>query len=263
LQRYGPNLTEAAIRVHAETVAADLAQEKDRWRRGFTRRRIVAGAGAVGVAALGSQLVTTKYAFADPATTSRTLVVIFMRGGMDGLSVIVPANDPNLKKARPNIGVDTAALLPGDSRFGLHPALGPLHPFWTKGQMAAVHAVASPDASRSHFQAQDCFERGTASTATRTGWLDRTLNALGPGTTFRAVAEGDATPKSLIGAEHKLVMDGIQAFALSGPGNMRDKTVAALQELYTGFEHQAVDHAMATVKALNEARQIANARTVT
>jgi len=258
LLRHGPNLTEAAIRVHAETVAADLAREKDRWQRGFTRRRVVAGAGAVGVAALGSQLVTTKYAFADPASTNRTLVVIFMRGGMDGLSVIVPVNDPNLKRARPNIGVDTAALLPGDSRFGLHPALAPLHPFWTKGQMAAVHAVASPDASRSHFQAQDCLERGTASTATRTGWLDRTLNALGPGTTFRAVAEGEATPKSLIGAEHKLVMDGIQAFALSGPGNMRDKTVAALQELYTGFEHPAVDHAMATVKALNEARQIAN-----
>ncbi len=259
LLRHGPNLTEAAIRVHAESVAADLAREKDRWRRGFTRRRVIAGAGAVGVAALGSQLVTTKYAFADPATTNRTLVIIFMRGGMDGLSVIVPANDPNLKRARPNIGVDTAALLPGDTRFGLHPALAPLQPFWTKGQMAAVHAVASPDASRSHFQAQDCLERGTASTATKTGWLDRTLNSLGPGTTFRAVAEADATPRSLIGAEPKLVMDGIQSFALAGPGNMRDKTMAALEALYTGFDHPAVDHAIGTVKALNQARQIANA----
>jgi uncharacterized protein (DUF1501 family) len=124
--------------------------------------------------------------------------------------------------------------------------------------MAAVHAVASPDASRSHFQAQECFERGTASTATKTGWLDRTLNALGPGTTFRAVAEGDATPRSLVGIEPKLVMDGIQAFALSGPGNMRDKTMAALEALYTGFDHPAVDHAMNTVKALGQARQIAS-----
>src|SRR5262245_55834729 len=101
LRRYGPNLTEAAIRVQAETVAADLAREKDRWRRGFTRRRVIAGAGAVGVAALGTQLVTTKYSFADPAATGRTLVVVFMRGGMDGLSVIVPANDRNLMRARP------------------------------------------------------------------------------------------------------------------------------------------------------------------
>src|SRR5688572_18922262 len=183
LLRHGPNLTEAALRVHAERVAADLAREKEKWRFGFTRRRVIAGAGAVGVAALGSQLVTTRVAFADPATNNRTLVVIFLRGGMDGLSVIVPANDADLRKARPNIAVQAAALLPLDSRFGMHPALAPLHPFWQAGQMAAVHAVASPDVSRSHFQAQECLERGTATTAMHTGWLDRTLTALGPGTT--------------------------------------------------------------------------------
>jgi uncharacterized protein (DUF1501 family) len=258
LRRYGPNPAEAAIRVQAEMVQADLAQEKDRWRRGFTRRRVIAGAGAVGVAALGSQLVTTKYAFADPTTTVRTLVVIFMRGGMDGLSIVVPGGDANLRRARPNIVVGDVALLPGDSRFGLHPALAPLHPFWLAGQMAAVHAVASPDASRSHFQAQDCLERGTATTAVHTGWLDRTLNAMGPGTTFRAIAEGDSTPRSLVGAESKLVLDGIEQFALSGPGNIRDKTMAALEALYTGFDHPAVDHAMTTVKALNSARQLAS-----
>jgi uncharacterized protein (DUF1501 family) len=260
LRRYGPSLADAAIRVQAETVQADLATEKDRWRRGFTRRRVIAGAGAVGVAALGSQLVTTKYAFADPATTDRTLVIVFLRGGMDGLSVIVPGNDANLRRARPNLMISDAELLEGDSRFGLNPALAPLHPFWQAGQMAAVHAVASPDASRSHFQAQDCLERGTATTSVHTGWLDRTLAAMGPGTTFRAIAEGDATPRSLVGAEPKLVMDGIEQFALSGPGNIRDKTMTALQSLYTGFDHPAVDHAVATVNALNSARQLASQR---
>jgi len=215
LSRHGPNLTEAAIRVQAETVAADLATEKDRWRRGFTRRRVIAGAGAVGVAALGTQLVTTKYSFADPATNNRTLVIVFMRGGMDGLSIVVPANDANLKKARPTLVVPDSALLPGDSRFGLHPQLAPLAPFWKAGQMAAVHAVASPDASRSHFQAQDCLERGTATTAVHTGWLDRTLTAMGPGTTFRAVAESEATPRSLVGAEHKLTLDGKGRYKVS------------------------------------------------
>jgi uncharacterized protein (DUF1501 family) len=258
LRRHGPNLTEAAIRVEAENVAADLAAEKDRWRRGFTRRRVIAGAGAVGVAALGTQLVTTRYSFADPATNTRTLVIVFMRGGMDGLSVVVPANDANLAKARPNIMVPTASLLPGDSRFGLHPTLATLHPFWLAGKMAAVHAVASPDASRSHFQAQDCLERGTATTATHTGWLDRALTGIGPGTTFRAIAEADATPRSMVGLESKLVLDGIDRFTLSGPTNVRDKTMAALEALYTGFDHPAVEHAMTTVKALNQARQIAS-----
>jgi uncharacterized protein (DUF1501 family) len=212
----------------------------------------------VGVAALGSQLVTSRYAFAAPAAAgTRTLVVVFLRGGMDGLSAVVPAGDANLLKARPNIAVPAAALLPADSRFGLHPMLAPLHPFWLAGKMAAVHAVASPDASRSHFQAQECYERGTATTATRTGWLDRALTEMGPGTTFRAVAEGDATPRSLVGVEHKLVFDGIQGFALSGADNVREKTMTALQELYTGFDHPAATFATTTVKALASARKLA------
>lgn len=257
LRRRGPTLVDAAIRVHAEQVTAELAREKDRWRRGFTRRRVIAGAGAVGVAALGTQLVTTRYAFAAPQTTNRTLVAVFLRGGMDGLSVVVPANDPYLRRARPNLYVDTGALLQADSRFGLHPMLAPLYPFWQAGKMAAVHAVASPDASRSHFQAQECYERGTASTAVHTGWLDRALTAMGPGTTFRAVAEGDATPRSLVGPEPKLVFDGIEGFALAGWHGVRDKTMAALQALYTGFDHPAADFAATTLKALRDARRIA------
>jgi uncharacterized protein (DUF1501 family) len=259
VRRHGPNLAEAAIRLGAEQVTTDLAAAKERWSKGFTRRRIIAGAGAVGVAALGSQLVTTRYAFADPASNTRTLVVVFLRGGMDGLSVIVPANDADLRKARPKISVPTEALLPGDSRFGLHPMLAPLLPFWTAGKMAAVHAVSSPDASRSHFQAQECYERGTASTSTHTGWLDRTLTQMGPGTTFRAIAEGDSTPRSLIGVEQKLVLDGIQSFALNGTNGVRDKTMAALQSLYTGFDHPAANFAMTTVKALSSARKLAEA----
>ncbi len=257
IRRRGPNPTEAAIRVEAETVTTDLDEQRDRWRRGFTRRRVIAGVGGIGVAALGSQLVTTKYAFADPALSTRTLIVIFLRGGMDGLSVVVPVNDADLRRARPNIGIQAGALLPGDSRFGLHPSLAPLLPFWQGGKMAAVHAVASPDASRSHFQAQECLERGTKTSATHTGWLDRTLSAMGPGTTFRAIAEGDSTPRSLIGVEPKVVLNGIEGFALAGWDGVRDKTMAALQALYTGFDHPAVAHAMTTVKALNAAREIA------
>jgi uncharacterized protein (DUF1501 family) len=252
-----PLSTQRAIQGAAETVAGDLQRERDRWSRGFTRRRVIAGAGAVGVAALGTQLVTSRYAFADPATAARTLIVVFLRGGIDGLSVIVPANDANLRQMRPTIVVPTGALLPGDSRFGLHPALAPLQPFWKAGTMAAVHAVASPDASRSHFQAQECYERGTATTATHTGWLDRTLTQLGPGTTFRAIAEGDTTPRSLVGIENKLVLDGIEGFALAGWDGVRDKTVAALTALYTGFDHPVASQAMTTVKALVSARKLA------
>jgi uncharacterized protein (DUF1501 family) len=257
LRRHGPTLPEAALRVVADQVGTELAAQKARWDKGFTRRRVIAGAGAVGVAALGTQIVTTRYSFADPATSTRTLIVVFLRGGMDGLSVVVPAGDANLLKARPTIGIQAAALLSGDSRFGLHPQLAPLLPFWQAGSMAAVHAISSPDVSRSHFQAQECFERGTATVATRTGWVDRALTAMGPGTTFRAIAEGDSTPRSMVGAEQKLVIDGIEAFDLRSTGGSRDKTIAALQALYTGFDHPAAVFAGTTLAALNSAHKIA------
>jgi uncharacterized protein (DUF1501 family) len=259
IRRHGPNGPEAQVRLAAEAVTGDLAEQRDRWRFGFTRRRVLAGAGAVGVAALGSQLVTARVAFADPASTNRTLVVVFMRGGMDGLSVLVPADDVNLRRARPTIAVPASALLPADSRFGLHPALAPLHPFWLAGKMAAVHAVASPDLSRSHFQAQECVERGTAANSVHSGWLDRALTQMGPGTTFRAIAEGDGMPRSLVGTEPKLVLDGIEGFALSGWDGVRDKTMAALKALYTGFDHPAATQALTTVAALASARTIADA----
>jgi uncharacterized protein (DUF1501 family) len=257
LHRYGPNRAEAALRLQAEGVTSALAGQRDRWRHGFTRRRVLAGAGSVGVAALGSQLVTTRVAFGDPATTDRTLVAVFLRGGMDGLSVVVPAGDANYKAARPVIAVPDASLIPAGRNFGLNPALAPLLPLWTARNMAAVHAVASPDASRSHFQAQDCLERGAASVSVHSGWLDRVLAALGPGTTFRAIAEGASLPRSMVGSQDKVVLAGVANFRLSAPDNLRAKSMAALQALYTGLDHPLAGQADLTLQALTAAQQVA------
>jgi uncharacterized protein (DUF1501 family) len=258
LRRHGPTLADAAIRVQAETVTAEVADQRDRWRRGFTRRRVLAGAGAVGVASLSAQVTTTRVAFGAPST-NRALVVVFLRGGMDGLSVVVPRNNRNYLDARRGIAVPDGALVAGDDRFGLHPALGPLAPFWTAGRMAAVHAVASPDASRSHFQAQDCLERGAASTTVHSGWLDRVLTGLGPGTTFRAVAEGSALPRSLVGSESKLVLQGIREYDLRGDDGVRARTLTALKALYTGIgDHPLAAQAAETLSSLKAARRIAS-----
>src|SRR6185312_16199923 len=117
-------------------------------------------------------------------------------------------------------------------------------------------AVASPDASRSHFQAQDCYERGAASTSVRTGWMDRVLSQWGaPGTTFRAIAEGSSLPRSLVGTQNKIVLRGIQDFRLD---SANDKTLEALRGLYTGLDHPLAGQAGATLQALQSARQVAN-----
>jgi uncharacterized protein (DUF1501 family) len=238
-----------------------LQVQQEQWKGGFTRRRVVAGLGAVGVAALGSQLVTTKVAFAaTPAVDTRTLVVVFLRGGMDGLSLVVPAFDADYYKARPTIGVPQSKLLAGHRGFGLHPSLAPLHPYWKAGTMAAVQAVGFPDVSRSHFQAQDCVERGAASTGVRTGWLDRVLTALGPGTTFRAVANGGVQPRSLLGDQSKVVIDGLADFTLSGTS---DATMAALSTLYTGVDHPLATQSLLTLNALTSAKSVPASTAVT
>jgi uncharacterized protein (DUF1501 family) len=216
--------------------------------RRVTRRQVLAGAGAAGAAALGSQLVTARAAFGAPGGT---LVVVFLRGGLDGLSVLVPADDPHLLDARPGIAVPSGALLPLARGFGLHPALAPLHNLWRLGLFTAVPAVSTPDISRSHFQAQDCLERGGASTGTTEGWLDRVLDAMEPGTTFRAVTVGSGTARALAGDQGALALRGVESFKLSaGPPDVTLGTAQAIETLYTGLDHPLAADVAATLDGL-------------
>jgi uncharacterized protein (DUF1501 family) len=254
LRRLGPTRTEAVLRARAARVELDRGHRRGLWGRGLSRRRFLA-AGAAGAAGLGAQLVTTRVSFAAAADTG-TLVVIFLRGGMDGLSVVVPADDPHLVAARPNIAIPGNALLPLDRGFGLHPALAPVHERWGRGQLTAVPAVSTPDISRSHFQAQDCLERGGSTTGVAEGWLDRLLDVLGPGTTFRAVGQGSTLPRALAGDQSALSLTSVEAFALAGWEDVHDKTRQALATLYTGLEHPLAGEAAATLSALDTAEAL-------
>lgn len=263
LRRHGPTLGDAAVRVHAENVRADLAEQKQSWRdHGFTRRRFIAGAGAVGVAALGTQYVTTRVAFAAPntAATGNTLIFIFLRGGCDGLRLLVPGpslGGTQLASMRGSLGAPQTIALGGD--WAMNKALAPLQGMWTAGQLAFVPAVSSGDISRSHFQAQDFWECGGPPAVVRTGFLDRLLAVLGPGTTFRAVAEGGSQPRSLSGDQPSLVLDGIDNFRFPGNGTMAAKSKEAVGALYRGIAHPLAADVAETIGALTQAEQIAAA----
>jgi uncharacterized protein (DUF1501 family) len=202
----------------------------------LTRRQMLTGAGMAGLAARGSPLVATRAAF-GAGGPGGVLVVVFLRGGMDGLSAVVPAADPHLREARPDIAVPASQLLPLARGFGLHPALAPLHELWKRGQFTAVPATSTPDISRSHFQAQDCLERGGAAKGPVEGWLDRALDALGPGNAFRSVASGAVLPRSLAGDQAPLALRTIDQLALVAPAEVRDRTKATLATLYKGVDH--------------------------
>jgi uncharacterized protein (DUF1501 family) len=114
----------------------------------------------------------------------KRLLLVVLRGGLDGLHTIVPWRDPHYAAARGSLALggpgDPGGVVDLDGFFGLHPALEPLHPLWDAGELAAVHATALPYRERSHFDAQDLLENGTSTPhGSRQGWLNRALGVSG------------------------------------------------------------------------------------
>lgn len=134
-----------------------------------TRRAVLGGAGAAALSfpAAGQ---------ARRAEQKRLLVVI-LRGGMDGLAAVPAVGDPDYARARGVLAV--SAPLPLDGRFGLHPNLPKLHAMYGAGELLCLHAVATSYRDRSHFDAQNMLETGGAAPFLRAeGWLNKALGAL-------------------------------------------------------------------------------------
>lgn len=146
------------------------------------RRQFLLRSGALGCSLAASPLVT-PVSFAQ-APWDKRLVVIILRGGMDGLDVVRPTGDPAFAALRPNL--TGAGALDLDGYFSMHPALKPLLPLWKAQEMGFMHAVSTPYRDkRSHFDGQDLLEAGTSSLQDRVrdGWLNRLLqNVPGAGT---------------------------------------------------------------------------------
>lgn len=137
--------------------------------------------------------------------TRKRLVVIFLRGAVDGLNVVVPHGEAAYYEARPTIAIQRDArdggVLDLDGHFGLHPALAPILPLWREGSLAFVHASGSPDPNRSHFEAQEYMESGTPGVRTTAdGWMNRVMAALpSPHGATEALSLGPTVPRILAG----------------------------------------------------------------
>ena len=166
----------------------------------FSRRAFLARSALIGCSAAASPLLTPMSFAAAP--WDRRLVVIILRGAMDGLDVVRPYGAAEYAALRGQLGGGPdqgAADL--DGFFALHPALAPLMPLWSAGELGFVHAVSTPYRDkRSHFDGQDLLEAGTASlSGVRDGWLNRMLSKV-PGIEARtAFAIGHGEMKVLSG----------------------------------------------------------------
>ncbi|MFT6559770.1 DUF1501 domain-containing protein [Sneathiella sp.] len=160
------------------------------------RRKFMIGAASLPV------LAAPDLSFANIPGEQR-LVVMVLRGGMDGMSAVAPVGDPDYYALRPNIAIpkpgETNGALPLGPFFGLHPSLKPIYPLWEKGQLLPIHAVGSPKGTRSHFDAQDILENGTGkANGARDGWLNRAILELG-GSSEEGLSIGQAVPLILRG----------------------------------------------------------------
>jgi uncharacterized protein (DUF1501 family) len=175
------------------------------------------------------------------AGRKKVLVAIFQRGAVDGLSMIPPIGEgryydlrPTIAIARPGTGDAGASAL--DDRFGLHPALKALQPFWKDGSLAVVHGVGSPDPTRSHFDAQDYLDAGTPGIkSTGDGWLNRALQVEeeDDASAFRAVAFQPNLPRSLAGRAPALAMNALAEFKVRA-GRETSAVASDFASLYEG-----------------------------
>jgi uncharacterized protein (DUF1501 family) len=159
----------------------------------------------LGLTAAGASFAIAGPGWAGAPTAPKRLVVVMLRGAIDGLNVVIPYGEDAYYEARPTIAVPRPGAEDGalalDEHFALHPALAGAMPLWRDKQLAFVHAAGSPDPTRSHFDAQLFVENGTPGRhGTPDGWMNRLLAALpdqrGP---TDAIAIGPVLPQILRG----------------------------------------------------------------
>ena len=204
-------------------------------------RRVFLKDGAFAFVTLGfapSFLARTAFAEGRSAR-AKQLVAIFQRGAVDGLSVVVPFGEGDYYRLRPTIalarpGSGSNASIDLDGFFGLNPRMAPLKRLWDGNQLAIVHACGSPDATRSHFDAQDYMETATPGVkSTGDGWLNRYLQArhVESSTPFRAVSLTGQVPRVLQGASPALAFSQVGQFGIRA-GMSTEAVNSSFEALY-------------------------------
>ena len=146
------------------------------------------------------------------ASNPRRLIIVMLRGAIDGLSVVIPYTDDNYYRARRTIAItkpeSDGGAIALNAEFGLHPSLDMLKPYWDSGSLAFVHACGSVDATRSHFDAQDHLETASqGSLKTADGWLNRLIGTASfSNGKAQLVSFGPTTPRIVSGPEKFMVM---------------------------------------------------------
>ncbi len=236
-------------------------------------RRAFVKSGAIALVTMGlSPSFLRRTAFGAEllwAPKGKTLICLFQRGAADALNMIVPHGEKAYYAMRPTIAIprpsglartiSPLAAVDLDGFFGLHPALAPLKPLYDRGLLAPVHAVGSPSATRSHFDAQDYMETGTPDVkGTADGWLNRYLAVKGTcdeckTSPFRAVSLTQQTPRILEGPNETVAMNSLSEFTVRAAGSQADRLEALYRTGSTDLVHGTGAEVFDAVKMLKAA----------
>jgi uncharacterized protein (DUF1501 family) len=179
------------------------------------------------------------------------LVVVFLRGGADALTIVPPHGDDAYHRARPSLAISGTEMHDLDGHFGLHKAMGALMPLWKERRLSVHHGVGAAEASHSHFQAQDLVEHGGSGAG---GWIARYLRArahpVGP---LASVAIGSTWPESLRGAPGGAVIQSIEDFAIADDD---PDLIRRLERLHEGAIGGFGEVARSTLTAMQRLREI-------
>lgn len=211
-----------------------------------SRRSFLVGCSAAIAGLAGSRFNSLAFGSTEGADSDEVLVVLFLRGGMDGLNLVPPIGGADrgfYEALRPTLKVPVAgpgaALALGNTGFGLHPAAAPLHELYQDGKLAIVQAVGMHENQRSHFDSMDWMELGTPGVSNGTsGWLTRhllTAPSLPTQIIMPSLAVGSTQTTSLLGSLETINLADVDTFSLNvGPWRWLDAQRVALRHLYSG-----------------------------
>jgi uncharacterized protein (DUF1501 family) len=231
-----------------EAMAAESTVEHHRV---LNRRRFLAlGGGVAAVGAVGAALGPRAWdaLFGDASSSSgalgsptgRTLVLLTLYGGNDGLNTVIPYQDPLYATSRPTLAIHETAVLPLGRGYGLHPALSGLKKLWDAKQLAIIQGVGFANPNFSHFESMDIWQSGVPDTPVSTGWLGRWLDGT-KASPLRAMGIGPTLPTALTGAKIQGATIPPGSFVL--PGGTIERA------LYASMATPAASHASLLAEA--------------
>ncbi len=192
---------------------------------------------------------------ADPARWDRTLVLIELKGGNDGLNTVVPIENDTYYRSRPRIAIAKKDAVKLDAETGLHPSLAPLGELWKQGELAIVQGVGYEDPNRSHFRSIEIWETGSDSDEYRqSGWLEQLFRELPRPEQF--CCDGISLGRSELGP---LAGDNFRALSIEDPARFVERA-REVKPLGGGAKKSGLEHILDVRKRIRTSAQAIEAR---